>query len=80
MWKDSVPLSKYRYLQALGKTLGGMDDVGHLEVKVIKATGLCPEFMGKRNPFAVLELGNTRLQTKTCSVTTNPEWNKVLKL
>lgn len=79
LFDDDINQKHLDQRYALGKTLAGMDDVGHLEVKVIKAAGLCPEFMGKRNPFAVLELGNTRLQTKTCNVTTNPEWNKVLK-
>uniref|UniRef100_A0A8B9L4D6 C2 domain-containing protein n=1 Tax=Astyanax mexicanus TaxID=7994 RepID=A0A8B9L4D6_ASTMX len=34
-------------------------------------------FVGKSDPFCVLELGNDRLQTHTVYKTLNPEWDKV---
>lgn len=37
-------------------------------------------FIGKSDPFCVLELGNDRLQTHTVYKTLNPEWNKVFTL
>ncbi|CAL8324863.1 unnamed protein product [Gadus morhua 'NCC'] len=50
-------------------------EVGFLQVKVVKATDL-PAEIGK-NPFCLVELGNSRLQTHTMVKNLNPEWNKV---
>uniref|UniRef100_UPI003AAE5970 multiple C2 and transmembrane domain-containing protein 2-like n=1 Tax=Centroberyx gerrardi TaxID=166262 RepID=UPI003AAE5970 len=53
-------------------------EVGFLQVKVIKATDLpAADLNGKSDPFCVVELGNSRLQTQTIHKTLNPEWNKV---
>lgn len=64
---------------ALSNTFSNMEDIGHLQVKVVQATGLCPEFIGKRNPFVVLQVGNSRVQTNSCNGTINPEWNRTFK-
>uniref|UniRef100_A0A8C8J760 C2 domain-containing protein n=1 Tax=Oncorhynchus tshawytscha TaxID=74940 RepID=A0A8C8J760_ONCTS len=52
--------------------------VGFLQVKVFNATDLTStDLNGKSDPFCVLELGNSRLQTHTIYKTLSPEWNKV---
>lgn len=54
------------------------DDIGHLIVKVYKAQGLASaDIGGKSDPFCVLELVNSRLQTHTEYKTLSPEWNKI---
>ncbi|XP_034089486.1 multiple C2 and transmembrane domain-containing protein 2 isoform X3 [Gymnodraco acuticeps] len=54
-------------------------EVGFLQVKVIKANDLpATDLNGKSNPFCVVELGNSKLQTHTFYKTVNPEWNKAL--
>ena len=55
-------------------------DVGFLSVKVRKAEGINPEYVWRRNPLAVLEVGNTRMQTKKQNGTVSPEWNKTFYL
>ncbi|XP_019615886.1 PREDICTED: multiple C2 and transmembrane domain-containing protein 1-like [Branchiostoma belcheri] len=63
---------------SLLRSLRNLSDVGLLQVKVIKATGLlAADFGGKSDPFCVLELTNARLQTQTIYKTLNPEWGKV---
>ncbi|XP_053127657.1 multiple C2 and transmembrane domain-containing protein 2 isoform X2 [Hemicordylus capensis] len=53
-------------------------DVGFLQVKVLKAVDLlAADFSGKSDPFCVLELGNSRLQSYTVYKNLNPEWNQV---
>ncbi|XP_024279312.1 multiple C2 and transmembrane domain-containing protein 2 isoform X1 [Oncorhynchus tshawytscha] len=53
-------------------------EVGFLQVKVFNATDLTStDLNGKSDPFCVLELGNSRLQTHTIYKTLSPEWNKV---
>ena len=48
---------------------------------VIKAQGLAAADMnGKSDPFCVLELVNSRLQTQTEYKTLQPEWGKVFTL
>lgn len=37
-------------------------------------------FVGKSNPFCVVELGNSKLQTHTIYKTLNPDWNKAFTL
>ncbi|XP_022662645.1 multiple C2 and transmembrane domain-containing protein 1-like isoform X3 [Varroa destructor] len=55
-----------------------MNEVGSLVVKVFKAMGLtAADIGGKSDPFCVLELVNTRLQTHTEYKTLCPEWNKI---
>ncbi|XP_067358582.1 multiple C2 and transmembrane domain-containing protein 2 isoform X2 [Channa argus] len=51
-------------------------EVGFLQVKIIKANDLTTDLNGKSNPFCVIELGNSKLQTHTIYKTLNPEWNK----
>lgn len=41
---------------------------------------LAKDIGGKSDPFAVLELVNTRLQTHTEYKTLNPQWNKLFTL
>uniref|UniRef100_A0A674E9Y4 Multiple C2 domains, transmembrane 2a n=1 Tax=Salmo trutta TaxID=8032 RepID=A0A674E9Y4_SALTR len=53
-------------------------EVGFLQVKVVSATDLTStDLNGKSDPFCVLELGNSRLQTHTIYKTLSPEWEKV---
>ncbi|XP_031618309.1 multiple C2 and transmembrane domain-containing protein [Contarinia nasturtii] len=60
------------------KTFQNMRDVGHLTVKVFGATGLAAaDLGGKSDPFCVLELINSRLQTQTEYKTLSPNWNKI---
>ncbi|XP_054632867.1 multiple C2 and transmembrane domain-containing protein 2 isoform X2 [Dunckerocampus dactyliophorus] len=54
-------------------------EIGFLQVKVLKANELSSsDLNGKSNPFCVIELGNSKLQTHTVYKTVNPEWNKAL--
>lgn len=70
---------KSRY--AWPKTLQNLRDVGHLTVKVFGATGLAAaDLGGKSDPFCVLELINSRLQTQTEYKTLTPNWNKIFTL
>lgn len=70
-------LSRYVF----GKTLQNLRDVGHLTVKVFGATGLAAaDLGGKSDPFCVLELINSRLQTQTEYKTLAPNWNKIFTL
>ncbi|XP_048258170.1 multiple C2 and transmembrane domain-containing protein 1-like isoform X3 [Haliotis rufescens] len=60
------------------KSFNNMKDIGWLQVKVFKAQGLrAADFGGQSDPFCVLELVNSRLQTHTEYKTLNPQWNKV---
>lgn len=60
------------------RTFHNLKDVGHLTVKVFRATGLASaDIGGKSDPFCVLELGNARLQTQTEYKTLSPQWNKI---
>ncbi|KAH0560827.1 multiple C2 and transmembrane domain-containing protein isoform X2 [Cotesia glomerata] len=53
-------------------------DVGHLTVKVYRAQGLAAaDLGGKSDPFCVLELVNSRLQTQTEYKTLAPNWQKI---
>ncbi|PIO68060.1 C2 domain protein [Teladorsagia circumcincta] len=59
-------------------TFDDLKDVGELTVKVFRAEDLLAKDLGgKSDPFAVLELVNTRLQTHTEYKTLNPQWNKL---
>ncbi|KAL0278274.1 UNVERIFIED_CONTAM: hypothetical protein PYX00_000131 [Menopon gallinae] len=63
---------------ALRNTLHNLRDVGHLTVKVYRATGLAAaDLGGKSDPFCVLELVNARLQTQTEYKTLSPSWQKI---
>lgn len=59
-------------------TFNNLRDVGHLTVKVFGATGLVgADLGGKSDPFCVIELINSRLQTQTEYKTLTPNWNKI---
>lgn len=65
----------------LMRTLRNLRDVGYLTVKVFGATGLAAaDLGGKSDPFCVLELINSRLQTNTEYKTLAPNWNKIFTL
>lgn len=67
--------------KSLWRTLNNLRDVGHLSVKVFRATGLASaDIGGKSDPFCVLQLVNARLQTQTEYKTLNPMWNKIFTL
>ncbi len=71
----------YLHTQSLWRTLHNVRDVGHLSVKVFRATGLASaDIGGKSDPFCVLQLVNARLQTQTEYKTLNPSWNKIFTL
>ncbi|PAV83363.1 hypothetical protein WR25_16111 isoform E [Diploscapter pachys] len=60
------------------RTLSDMKDVGFLSVKVFRADNLpSKDLGGKSDPFVVIELVNTRLQTHTEYKTLAPQWNKL---
>eukprot|EP00090_Calanus_glacialis_P009612 TRINITY_DN18001_c0_g1_i2.p1 TRINITY_DN18001_c0_g1~~TRINITY_DN18001_c0_g1_i2.p1 ORF type:complete len:435 (-),score=128.06 TRINITY_DN18001_c0_g1_i2:1079-2257(-) len=65
---------------AFSNTLSDLIDVGHLTVRVIRAEGISPEYVWKRNPFTVLQVGNSRVQTKEHMGTVTPQWNKTFQL
>ena len=68
-------------LQSLLKTLSDVKDIGFLTVRVFRAENLAAaDFSGKSDPFCVVQLVNTRLQTNTEYKTLNPEWNKIFTL
>lgn len=63
---------------ALKSCFQNLRDVGHLTVKIFGATGLvAADLGGKSDPFCVLELVNSRLQTQTEYKTLAPNWNKI---
>ncbi|XP_062403637.1 multiple C2 and transmembrane domain-containing protein 2 [Sardina pilchardus] len=76
---DDVETSeRVLYQYSLKNSLKNMKDVGFVQIKVIKASDIASaDLSGKSNPFCLLELGNSKLQTQTIHKTLNPEWNKV---
>ncbi|XP_029160495.1 multiple C2 and transmembrane domain-containing protein isoform X1 [Nylanderia fulva] len=63
---------------SIANTLQRIRDVGHLTVKVYRAQGLAAaDLGGKSDPFCVLELVNSRLQTQTEYKTLAPNWQKI---
>ncbi|XP_060779957.1 multiple C2 and transmembrane domain-containing protein 2 isoform X3 [Neoarius graeffei] len=70
-------LKKY----SLMNTLDNLQDVGYLQVKVLRAADLLStDLNGKSDPFCVLELGNSKLQTQTIHKSLNPEWRTAFTL
>lgn len=62
----------------LRNSFKNLRDVGHLTVKVFGSTGLfAADLGGKSDPFCVIELINSRLQTQTEYKTLSPNWNKI---
>ena len=63
------------------RTFKKFSDVGSLVVKVYRAKGLyAADLGGCSDPFCVLELDNTRVQTHTEYKTLDPVWQKVFLL
>ncbi|KAM5192463.1 multiple C2 and transmembrane domain-containing protein 1 [Mantella aurantiaca] len=63
---------------SLMRSFSSFNDVGFLQVKVIRAEGLmAADVTGKSDPFCVVELNNDRLMTHTVYKNLNPEWKKV---
>ncbi|KAB7498256.1 Multiple C2 and transmembrane domain-containing protein 1, partial [Armadillidium nasatum] len=77
---NEIRTIKDRY--KLIRSFHNLRDVGVLIVKVFKAQGLAAaDFgVGKSDPFCVLELINSRLQTQTEYKTLSPSWNKIFTL
>lgn len=73
--RDRATLEK-KY--SLRSSFENVRDVGHLTIKVYGATGLFgADLGGKSDPFCVIELNNSRLQTQTEYKTLSPNWNKI---
>ena len=78
---DPKERSKMESRYSWRKTFQNLKDVGHLTVKVFAASGLAAaDLGGKSDPFCVLELVNSRLQTQTEYKTLTPNWNKIFTL
>lgn len=79
--EDPQERQTMRTRYSLMKAMQNLRDVGHLTVKVFGATGLAAaDLGGKSDPFCVLELINSRLQTQTEYKTLAPNWNKIFTL
>lgn len=81
-WEDQLDSMQQSLVQKYkaANTFYKMKDVGHLIVKVFKAQGLhSADLGGKSDPFVVLELVNSRLQTNTEYKTLAPTWSKVFQ-
>ncbi|XP_077373203.1 multiple C2 and transmembrane domain-containing protein 2-like isoform X2 [Festucalex cinctus] len=64
---------------SLSKSYQCMGEIGFLQVKVLKANELpATDINGKSNPYCVIALGNSKLQTHTVYKSVNPEWNKAI--
>ncbi|KAK0093353.1 hypothetical protein PV326_013754 [Microctonus aethiopoides] len=77
---EETPQERERILMkySLWNTLQRPRDVGHLIIKVYRAQGLAAaDLGGKSDPFCVLELVNSRLQTQTEYKTLAPNWQKI---
>ncbi|KAH0947183.1 hypothetical protein HN011_001198 [Eciton burchellii] len=77
---EETPIERTQLVQrySVFNTLQRIRDVGHLTVKVYRAQGLAAaDLGGKSDPFCVLELVNSRLQTQTEYKTLAPNWQKI---
>ncbi|XP_072759845.1 multiple C2 and transmembrane domain-containing protein isoform X3 [Anoplolepis gracilipes] len=77
---EETPMERIQLIQrySILNTLQRIRDVGHLTVKVYRAQGLAAaDLGGKSDPFCVLELVNSRLQTQTEYKTLTPNWQKI---
>ncbi|XP_011166574.2 multiple C2 and transmembrane domain-containing protein isoform X2 [Solenopsis invicta] len=77
---EEVPMERAQLIQrySIMNTFQRIRDVGHLSVKVYRAQGLAAaDLGGKSDPFCVLELVNSRLQTQTEYKTLAPNWQKI---
>ncbi|XP_029953736.1 multiple C2 and transmembrane domain-containing protein 2-like isoform X2 [Salarias fasciatus] len=78
---DPQELQNQQQNYSLRRSLENLQDVGFLQIKVIRAADLlAADLNGKSDPFCVLELANNRLQTHTVYKSLNPEWNQVFTL
>ncbi|XP_018099858.2 multiple C2 and transmembrane domain-containing protein 1 isoform X2 [Xenopus laevis] len=63
---------------SLMRSFTNLEDVGLIQVKVIRAEGLmAADVTGKSDPFCVVEVNNDRLMTHTVYKNLNPKWNKI---
>ncbi|XP_041424408.1 multiple C2 and transmembrane domain-containing protein 1 isoform X3 [Xenopus laevis] len=63
---------------SLMRSFTNLEDVGLVQVKVIRADGLmAADVTGKSDPFCVVEVNNDRLMTHTVYKNLKPEWNKI---
>ncbi|KYM95768.1 Multiple C2 and transmembrane domain-containing protein 1 [Cyphomyrmex costatus] len=77
---EETPVEQAQLVQrySVTNTLQRIRDVGHLTIKVYRAQGLAAaDLGGKSDPFCVLELVNSRLQTQTEYKTLTPNWQKI---
>ncbi|CAL1686037.1 unnamed protein product [Lasius platythorax] len=77
---EETPMERTQLIErySIRNTLQRIRDVGHLTVKVYRAQGLAAaDLGGKSDPFCVLELINSRLQTQTEYKTLTPNWQKI---
>lgn len=84
--KESTTVSS-RYIDSMIRRYGllnsfkNLDDVGWLQVKVLRAEGLASADMnGKSDPLCTLQLVNQYVQTHTEYKTLSPEWGKLFEL
>lgn len=67
--------------KGLLNSFNDLDDIGWLQVKVLRAEGLASaDINGKSDPFCALQLVNQYVQTHTEYKTLNPEWGKMFEL
>ncbi len=79
--EDGEVLSNRKRKYFLRNTHKDFNDIGHLQVKIFCAKGLlAADLGGKSDPYCVLELDNTRLQTHTEYKTISPNWQRILEL
>ncbi len=75
-YRDNI-IRKYGLLNSFKN----VEDVGWLQVKVIRAENLASaDINGKSDPFCTLQLINQYVQTPTEYKTLNPEWGKIYEL
>lgn len=79
--EDSIEMEHINGRYSFLRSFQNLRDVGYLTVKVYGASGLAAaDIGGKSDPFCVLELVNSRLQTQTEYKTLTPNWNKIFTL
>ena len=67
--------------EGLANSFKDIDDVGWLQLKVVRAEGLASaDINGKSDPFVAVQVINQYVQTHTEYKTLNPEWGKTFEL
>jgi Ca2+-dependent lipid-binding protein len=67
--------------EGLANSFKDIDDVGWLQLKVVRAEGLASaDINGKSDPFVAVQIINQYVQTHTEYKTLNPEWGKSFEL